>query len=279
MEYETEFFDLGYKIYKPDFFFYGQDGKIKKITEIKSRNKDEKISALKALSIIEKNYNIKYELVSYEELLEKYRELPFSLTGTITEWIQSENTTIHKAAKGKLNGHYNIAHSIDTKRKIGEHTKKLWASNSTAKQRMVVGLKKSGLAQKGKFKKPREIRLCKECGHNFEVIATSIQTFCTQKCAGNFAIRNATKSYINKRKSIHENIRNYIIQWSLQNKDIVIQTPFNKIKSTLEPLIEDIHKEFGVKDFRVISKAVFGKDCGRKELLKFMQKLCNENVC
>jgi hypothetical protein len=34
-----------------------------------------------------------------------------------------------------------------------------------------------------------------------------------------------------------------------------------------------------VKDFRVISKAVFGEDRGRKELLKFMQNVCNEKIC
>jgi hypothetical protein len=45
------------------------------------------------------------------------------------------------------------------------------------------------------------------------------------------------------------------------------------------PLLDDIQKQFGVKDIRVISKAVFGEDRGRKELLKFMQKMCNEKIC
>jgi len=34
-----------------------------------------------------------------------------------------------------------------------------------------------------------------------------------------------------------------------------------------------------VKDFRVISKAVFGEDRGRKELLRFMKNVCNEKLC
>lgn len=43
---------LGYKLYKPDFFFYDQNGKLEKIVEIKSRNIDSKKTAIKALHAI-----------------------------------------------------------------------------------------------------------------------------------------------------------------------------------------------------------------------------------
>ena len=95
-------------------------------------------------------------MISYEELLDIYKLVPFSLTSTITEWIESNNTTINKAVYGKYNGHFNQKHTDQTKRKIGQHTKKLWESNSPAKARMIEGLRKSGLVQKGKQKKPRE---------------------------------------------------------------------------------------------------------------------------
>ncbi|WP_240469325.1 hypothetical protein [Gracilibacillus thailandensis] len=49
--------------------------------------------------------------------------------------------------------------------------------------------------------------------------------------------------------------------------------------TSLSPLLKEIYERFDVKDFRVISKAVFGEDRGRKELLKFMKKVCNEKVC
>lgn len=74
-------------------------------------------------------------------------------------------------------------------------------------------------------------------------------------------------------------IKEYIIQWSKENRDIVLATPLNKIKTTIKPLLEDIQKQFGVKDLRVISKSVFGEDRGRKELLKFMKQVCIENIC
>lgn len=277
--YEDKVFDLGYKLYKPDFFFYDQKGKLIKIVEIKSRNKEAKKNARKALKTIKERYNLICELVSYEELLILYKELPFSLTSTITEWITSKQTTINKAAFGKLNGHYNLKHSENAKRKIGEHTKKLWASDSSARQRMIEGLRKSGLVQKGKIKKPRELRICKECGKKFQVIVTSPQKYCSQECSGNVAIRIATEVYVDKRRRLHESIKECIIQWSIANKEIVLATPLNKIKTTLKPLTEKIQEQYGVKDFRVISKAVFGEDRGRKELLRFMKLVCNEKIC
>jgi hypothetical protein len=277
--YEDEIFDLGYKVYKPDFFFYDQNNRLIKIVEIKSRNKEAKENAKKALKTIEEKYNIECELVSYEELREIYKELPFSLTSTLNEWIESKETTINKAAYGELNGHYNIKHSEDAKRKIGEHTKKLWASDSIAKQKMLEGLRKSGLSQKGKIKTPREMRKCKQCNQEFQVLITSPQIFCSRSCAGKEAMKKATESYVEKRINIHKEIKKYIIQWSKVNKSIVLETPLNKIKTTIKPLTNDIQEQFGVKDFRVISKAVFGEDRGRKELIKFMKSVCNENVC
>jgi hypothetical protein len=269
--HEDNVYDLGYKFYKPDFFIYDQYGYLNKIIEIKSRNKEAQLEAKRALDIITERYNVECELISYEELLKLYESLPFSLTSTITEWIESKNTTIHKAAIGKLNGHFNLKHDKNTKKIIGEHTKKLWASDSPARRKMLEGLKKSGM-KKGYIKIPREIRECQECLKEFKVLITSPQKYCSQSCAGKVAIRLATERYVEKRNSIRKNIKDYIIKWSFDNKEIVMETPLNKIKPTIAPLVIDIQKQFGVKDFRVISSAVFGEDLGRKELIRFMQE-------
>ncbi|WP_047984151.1 PDDEXK family nuclease [Ornithinibacillus californiensis] len=278
-DYEAEIIDVGYKLYKPDFFIYDEKGHLQKIVEVKSRNKNAKTEAKRALNSIEEKLNIYCELISYEELLELYRELPFSLTSTIHEWINSNETTISKSFVGKLNGHFNMTHSEKTKKLIGDHTKRLWESNSVAKQKMLEGLRNSGLAQKGKIRTPREKRKCIECGKSFIVLITSTKRYCSRECSGITAIKRATKSYMTKRNEIHRNIKKHIIFWSLNNMDIVLSTPYNKINSNLKPLLDEIKSLYGVQDSRVISKAVFGEDCGRKELLKFMKQVCNENVC
>ncbi|WP_226526501.1 restriction endonuclease [Metabacillus niabensis] len=207
-----------------------------------------------------------------------YETLPFSLTSIITEWINSDHTTIHKAAIGKLNGHFNLKHSDSAKKKIGERTRKLWESDSVAKQKMIEGLKKSGI-KKGYIRVPREKRKCQECKQEFEVIKTSSQKYCNRTCSGKNVIKNATSQYVEKRKILHQGIKEYIIKWSIDNMELVLATPLNRIQTTIASLIEEIHQLFDVKDFRVISKAVFGEDRGRKELIMFMKRICNENVC
>jgi len=277
--YEDKTFNLGYKIYKPDFFFYDKEGRLMKIVEIKSRNKEAKKNALLALDKVKELYGIDNELISYEELMDLYKSLPFTLNSVLMEWIYSENTTITKAAFGQLNGHFNLKHTPETKKKIGEHTKQLWSEDSPAKQKMLEGLRRSGLVQKGKVKTPREIRCCLNCNTKFEVLVTSAKKYCNRGCSGKDAIKIASEAYIDRRKNIHLEIKRYIISWSMLNKWIVIETPMNKIKTTIHPLVEEIYRNFGVKDFRVISAAVFGEDRGRKELINFMKSVCNEKIC
>lgn len=276
--YEDKTYNIGNRSYKPDFFFYDQNNNLVKIVEIKSRNKEAKAKAIEALATIEKRYKISCELISYEELLELYKTLPFSLNSVIQSWLKSDDTTIYKAARGKLNAHFNMKHSEEAKRKIGEHSKRRWAKNSSARQRMLEGLEKGGM-KKGYIKVLREKRLCEVCTKEMVVLVTSTQKFCSQACAGKVAIKIATNKYVEKRNSIHFSIKHYINEWSKNNKDLISQTPLNKISPSLSPLVKDIQAKFGVKDFRVISKAVFGEDRGRKELMKYMKKVCNEEIC
>ncbi|MEQ6387941.1 hypothetical protein RZN22_01270 [Bacillaceae bacterium S4-13-58] len=158
--YEDDVYDVGNRLYKPDFFFY-DNGKLIKIVEIKSRNKAEKERSKIALKIIKEKFSIDWELISYEELLELYKDLPFSLTSTINEWINSDKTSINKSQFGKLKGHYNLKHSDKTKREIGKHTKLLWESDNLTKQRMIEGLRKSGLSQKENKKSQEKFVIAK----------------------------------------------------------------------------------------------------------------------
>ncbi len=277
--YEDQVFEIDGKSYKPDFFFYDQNGKLEKIVEIKSRNKEAKEKAEKRLLAIEKQCKIRTELISYEELKTLYKEMPFSLNAVINKWIDSEKTTINKAMEGILNPHFGLKHTEESKKLIGEHTQNLWNSNSVAKKRMIEGLRKSGLSQKGKIKTPREARHCMLCSNKYIVMKTSTRIYCSRECSGKVAIKLASDAYVKKRDFIHAEIRNYVIQWTMENKELVLATPFNKINSTIKPMMDEIHRRYNVKDIRVISKTVFGVDRGRKELLKFMKKLCSENVC
>lgn len=278
-KYEVTIYDIGYKKYKPDFFLYNENGNLVKIVEIKSRNKKAKESALRNLVAMKEMYNINSELVSYEELLSLYVELPFSLNSILTKWIVSEHTIINKSFKGEQNGHFQMKHSMATKLIIGKHTKTLWASDSPSKERMVEGLRNSGLRQKGKIKIPREVRVCMSCAIEFEVLVTSKKTFCSRKCSGKKAIQLATLKYMKSRHNEHKIIRQYVLKWALNNKQIILSTPLNRITPTISKLLEEIFLLYGIKDIRVITKAVLGEDLGRKELIQFMKKYCREKIC
>lgn len=108
--------------------------------------------------------------------------------------------------------------------------------------------------KKGYIKTPREKRVCEVCTKEFEVLVTSSQKYCSQTCAGKIAIRRATNRYVEKRNNIHQSIKAYIIQWSIDNKEIVSGAPLNKIKTTISPLIENIQDQFGVKTYELFQK-------------------------
>lgn len=281
-KYETEIYKLGSSTYKPDFFIYNENNKLIKIVEIKSRQKTALSSAKILLNKISQLIDVECQLLSYSDLLNIYKKhMPCSLNYTIQEWINSPETTINKTLKGKLNPHFSLKHTPATKKLIGEHTKKLWETNSPSKERMIEGLRKSGLTQKGKIKVPRVNRLCVVCGNEFKCLITSKRKNCKQKCAARINIQRATEQYVYNRERVKCEIKLFVIQWAKENKELVINTPFNKIKTNLAPLLHHIQLNFGVKDFRVISASIFGEDKGRKKFLEFMKDTISnsEKIC
>lgn len=270
--YEEKTYILDGEAYKPDFFIY-QDGKLLKIVEIKSMIEEEKEKGLKKVGKLEKQIGVKCELISYEELKKFYKKMPFTLHSVIEEWKKSDLTTVQKKWVGKMNPHYGLKHSEETKRKIGEKTKERWEKNDATKKRMIEGLRKSGLTQKGKLKSPREKRECLNCKVRFTVTIKSTQRYCGMECVMENARKKQKENYKKERKVIHDQIKFKIDNWSIANKSLVMSIPYNKIKTNLEPLLNEIENELEVKDIRVITKAVIGEGKGRKELLKYMKEL------
>jgi len=271
--YEVEVFDVGFKLFKPDFFITDKYGDTVEIVEIKSKCQKEIDIAKKSLNIVSETYGIKCSLISYKELLVIYRALPFSLNSVIGQWINSEATTIRKSLKGELNGHYNMKHTEEAKIKIGKHTKALWASNGVAKVKMIEDLRKSGLSQKGKIKVERKVICCLKCGEEMEVLITTKKQYCSRHCSGAVAIKTATQAYVQHRKILHQQIKNHVESCSKANAPLVTSIPLNKISTFLKPLMDEIAQIYDVKDIRVITKAVLGKDQGRKALMLYLKEM------
>lgn len=91
-------------------------------------------------------------------------------------------------------------------------------------------------------------------------------------------IDKASETVHNKNLERKAIIKNDIISWILDNKDIVQNCPYNKISKTLSELHELIYEKYQIKDWRSIFICFEVKNL--KELLdKLKDIISKENVC
>lgn len=120
------------------------------------------------------------------------------------------------------------------------------------------------------------------CGKTFKVTTASNKTrkFCSTSCS---AIQEHRKEQSKKgaqaekdnQQVIYDVIQNEINTFVRQNINEVLLTKENKL--TVLSIWKTLYKTTGIKDMRIYSKALFGKDLGRKEILRYMKRLA-ENV-
>lgn len=189
-------------------------------------------------------------------------------------WIEHFNTVHPNGYNLTTGGELGKSYSDITKERIGKKTKERWDDPEIA-ARMVDGLRKSGKAQLGKIKVPRVVRQCSVCQSNFNTLTSSSQVYCSQSCAGKTAIKLATEAYVKKRDDLKLEIKEFSINWALSNRDVIQKAPYNRISTCLAPLTEEIYNRYDVKDYRIISKAICGKE-SRKEMMKFLKQIVND---
>lgn len=285
--YEVKSYDLGFKIYKPDFFIYDKIGNIIKVVEVKSNNPKEVELGKKSLEYLKEMYGVDGELVTYNELREIYKKyMNVSLTKTINEWINYCKRTLSSATyAGKNNPHYGMKHKKETLESISKATKLRWKDEKT-KKRMLEGLKKgrenrmSDTNPSDRFIVERKEYTCEVCGKTFIDKVTVDRKVCSKRCAGNKAIELAKLGRAKERKERYNAIHDMVKEWALSNREVVLAAKYNQILPTLEPMLKEIEEKLGTKDIRMIGLAVFGKDKGRKELLRYMKDIASsQNVC
>lgn len=280
--YEEKIFDLGECKYKPDFFIYDTDFRLKYIIEVKSGQKDQVSEAVKKINLMKQIYNIDCYLITRTELLDLYNRLPFSFTSKVNEWINSENTTIHSNMNGELNPHFGMKHNEETRTKIGMMTTLRWQDDKMRYKMMIgskEGAQKVRKLKKGIFKKKRETRNCLMCDKIFTVIETSKQIFCSQTCGSKYNFHLATEVNVQNKQERYKDIKEFAIKWVKDNKEIINDANFSKINTALDPLINEIHNKFNIKDIRIISLAVTGDEqAGRRNLLSFLKDLISSDL-
>lgn len=114
---------------------------------------------------------------------------------------------------------------------------------------------------------PYELKNRKTCGDPYckNEFAKINDTFCK-------GLNKANEVNAFKYKEKSEEVKNFVIQWAIENRDVVNNCPKNKIVTSLCDLINEVNNKFNIKDIRSISKSC----CETTSKIKFLEWLQNE---
>lgn len=271
-DYERETYDLGEFTYKPDFFLLDENGEVYKIVEIKGEGNRE--IGIKKAEKFSEIYGIPVELIFREDLVRIYREEMDIRYHTLErKWREEYGAVLEQNVSGEFNPMHGVKQKESTKKKISEKAKMRFKTGKYdwLTKRLIEYNRANNFEAVKKPRSPRVVRYCKRCGSEFKVTVASPKRFCSQKCAAQENFAMATEAYLEKVHEKYNEIRNEVFLWAQDNAETVKSIKLNKITPTLAPLLAIIKDKYGVTDFRTISKAVTGKDCSRKDLVKYIQ--------
>lgn len=195
-------------------------------------------------------------------------------------WIKYYNSTNKKFGYNLDSGGLNCIKSDETKRKIGDTTLEKWKDAYLSEQ-MRSGLNKATKAWVEKSLLERVDWVCPVCEKISSLPKWEARNkkFCSLKCAGmaqnniehlrKISTTKHQKNLENKKKLSKE-----ILEWCKDNSQIIMNCPYNKITTTLKPMLDN----FQIKDIRNIF--VCFDVTNRRELLAFFKEyLIKENIC
>ena len=196
------------------------------------------------------------------------------------KWIRFYNSTNEKYGYNLDSGGKNNKKSKKTKELIGQSTKERWKNPEIA-LKMRNGLRKGVESQKKNIKRVNFI--CPYCHKTIQVIPSiAKKRKCCKDCLPLHlslrADRNKQRENMNKyHEERYEQIRAYTIQWCQNNINIIKYCPYNKINTTLKPLLKELQDKYNVNDIRTLCLSFHTKS--RKELLNILKNILNENIC
>lgn len=266
--YEEQTFDLNGESYKPDFFLKEE------IVEIKGTENYQE--GLRKANLLKELYGVKIRVLSYKHLLRIYQEeMPISLNRSKKIWINDFGAILNGPnVHGKNNPMFGKKHSEKTKDLISKKARephRVEIARGNAKIMYQKNLQ-DGFVFAKKRRAPWEVRKCEYCGSTIEVRSSSKRRFCSLPCANKTFSQIGADVLKQQSRENLDDIKAFMIEWCTKNKDIVKSTLYNKITTTLCDMLTEIYTRFNIKDMRIISKAWFGEDRGRKELLKSLKE-------
>lgn len=197
-------------------------------------------------------------------------------------WIKYYNSTDKEIGYNLQEGGKSGVRGEETRKILSEKKKENWTDPLFA-EKAKTGLKKATKKWQEICENNQIEIQCQCCKKSFKVppYLAETQKYCSLKCANEINVKKATvaaaKATIERTKKRNELIIEKTKEWCLNNKDLILNCPFNKISITLFPLQEIMIKEFNISDWRSIGKAICNS-ASKKDLLKTLKEFC-ENIC
>lgn len=188
-------------------------------------------------------------------------------------WIKFYKATNKQYGYNSANGGANMVSNLETRNKISQKAKARWSDQqyrSKMKQSMLE-------REKRKREERQQWTYCHRCGLIFPYSNQKEHTkYCSRKCRYKSAqyYHKGLEAMITKnteyRIERYHLIKEIAEEWAIENKSVVEEAKMNKISTVLQPLVDLIYTTVGVKDWRVISKAVSNTN-SRKMTLTYLQ--------
>ena len=195
-------------------------------------------------------------------------------------WIKYYNSIDKSIGYNLDSGGANCFKSESTKRKIGDTTIVKWNNQETA-QKMRDGLTKATETWVKQCEEKRVDFTCPICGKVLKLPKWEAEKrkTCSSACGGKTENQLMHIKELSEEKH-RKNVENKIIlglkilSWCEENRELIMNCPYNKITTTLRPMLE----YFSIKDIRNIF--ICFNVQSRKELLTYLKNhLINENIC
>lgn len=197
-----------------------------------------------------------------------------------TYWIAYYQSTDRHFGYNLDSGGTYCKKSQSTKNKISATSKEKWKKDEIA-QKMMYGLKKGRDTITANAEEFFIDFTCPICGKVIKIKPWEAKNkkTCSSQCGGKTEMQlqhlkelGRTK-HKNNYKYKKETIQPIIEQWCLKNQYLILNCPYNKIKTNLKPMLDMVEVKFNIKDIRTLYTCFDVK--GSKEFLNKLKELIN----
>ncbi len=268
-DYEVQTFELSTGgSYKPDFYLIKEG----QYVEIKGGFNYE--TDLPRIRVFEADQNTSVPIFQERDLRKLVRSTPFVFEQLKREWKQVAQA-LGMDTSGENNPRYGVKQSVSTRSKIAKKAKarlqdpeyrKKWDASRKNSEKVQRQTEKLKVYNAERYYQVFET--CRYCNKRYEVTYRKYDPpkYCSRKCSVS-DVRGKTSP------EASEAIQLLALEFARCNAEAILKCKLNKIKPLLKPFYEQVNAQYDIQDERTLSKALLGRQTGRKEMLHYFQDL------